>query len=61
MSDDIFGILWDSQNFWESKCFRNIHKCFFASLSPKVLKDISFLFPDGQLMGGKIISHQDIS
>ena len=44
VAEDNFGILWDSLNFWESKCFRSIHKCSFESLSPKVLKDISFLF-----------------
>ena len=43
-AEDNFGILWDSLNFWESKCFRNINKCSFEALSPKVLKDISFLF-----------------
>ena len=26
------------------RCYSNIHKCSFESLSPKVLKDISFLF-----------------
>ena len=44
VAEDNFGILWDSLNFWGSKCFRNIHKCSFESLAPKVLKDISFLF-----------------
>ena len=44
VAEDNFGILWDSLNFWGNKCFRNIHKCSFESLLPKVSKDISFLF-----------------
>ena len=50
---EIFLIIWetDFMDFWTLKIFvgffwgfRNIHKCSFESLSPKVLKDISFLF-----------------
>ena len=55
VAEDNFGILWDSPNFWESKCFRNIHECSFESLSPKVLKDISFLFAEALTLQVKVI------